>query len=83
MTTGHKHRHVTLREGGMPLRALRRPLLVLSDKHTEYVDRSRLVFGVRVSRKDHHDEFYLSALGILHALTGLTVVTSKRWTTGP
>lgn len=75
MTAGHRHRHIRVREGSLPYRVLRKPLLVLSDKHTAYVDRSRLVFGTRVSKADHHDEYTLSLLGILHGLTGLTIKT--------
>lgn len=73
MTTGHKHREVRVKRDGWPYRVLRKPLLVLSDKHTAYVDRSRLVFGVRTSTRDHHEEYTLSLLGVLHALTGLTL----------
>lgn len=76
MTEGHKHRVVTVKSFDVWwVRALRRPVLVLSDKHEAYVERSRLVFGVRVSKADHHDEFFLTPLGILHALFGIVLYT--------
>jgi hypothetical protein len=70
MTTGHKHRIVKVKRGGLTYRVLRKRLW-----HTlngPYVTRSMFVFG---PCPEHKHCWALSLLGILHTFTGLTVDT--------
>lgn len=77
MTAGHKHRTVKVFPGAHPItgtvvRLLRTPLYHTSD--IERVDRSRFVWGPCQPDKGQESAcWYLSTLGILHALTGLTL----------
>lgn len=72
MTAGHKHREIRVKRDGVVSRVLRYPLLRTRDR--EWVDKSILVFGTVDPPVYAGDEqFYLSALGILHGWTGLTL----------
>lgn len=66
MTDGHKHR--TVRVPGFVLWALTRPV-IWRTRNTAWADRSRLVF--KPGRRQ--GTWVLSPLGLLHALTGLTI----------
>jgi hypothetical protein len=69
-TRFHRHWHVTVRKQGRIYRWLRKPRLRTCDR--EYVERSRLVWGVH--EYPHGTIYVLTILGILHGLTGLTLV---------
>ena len=72
MTAGHKHRKIKVRADSLLVKALRFPLYHTCD--IERVDRSRLVWGPCTTSKGRESAcWYLSTLGILHALTGLTL----------
>jgi hypothetical protein len=71
MTPGHKHRYVTIRQGGLLYRVLRKPFLETTNR--TWVERSKMVFGVVDKTEHEHEHYTLSLLGILHGLTGLTL----------
>jgi hypothetical protein len=73
VTARHKHREVKVKPGGLVIRLLRKPLLTTT--RLDWVERSRMVFGV-VPHADHeHEHYTLSLLGICHGLFGLTLYT--------
>lgn len=80
MTAGHKHREVHVKRDGLAHRWLTVPSLVVT-RNLDWVDRSRLVFGpMRCPGGCHESGVYwrLSPLGVLHGLTGLTLVPETK-----
>ena len=71
MTTGHKHRHLKVKKGGLIFRVLRKPLWYTRD--VDRVDASPYPYGLSESRG-----YYLSLLGVLHRWTGLTLDTRSK-----
>lgn len=77
MTTGHKHRvltlHVESRTHMALHRVLRKPRFWTTD--IDRVDRSPYPYGRGgISADENTDRFYLSLLSILHRWTGLTLI---------
>ena len=75
MTTGHRHRTIRVKQQSVIRRLLTKPLLhTYSDARAE---RSRYVWGPCYQHGYRADGttycWTLSALGVLHALTGLTL----------
>jgi hypothetical protein len=68
MTQGHWHRHVSVRKGSRVYQFLRSPLF--TSTNLKRVENSRFVWG-----DCGGGLYYLSLLGILHPLTGLTIKT--------
>lgn len=86
MTAGHKHRHLLVKRNGLVRRVLTATVLTTTD--TEWVDRSRLVFGPvedtrREPRPPRPETYRLSLLGLLHGLFGLTLVIKPEEETKP
>lgn len=82
MTPGHKHRTIHMTEGRWLLHLLQTPLVVTADR--ERAEQSRWTWapgGVeRITGDGPHryvNTFALTPLGILHALTGLTIQTER------
>lgn len=84
MTTGHRHHLLVLRESSRLLRIGQYPLAKTRDRAK--AERSRWVWrqvvgviwptehGGQGLRTHDYPEFHLTPLGILHALTGLSVI---------
>ena len=81
MTTGHKHRIVTVRSGRvgrLVRRALSTPLVHRTD--LEQVDASPYPYGPCANEYHNNrgrDCYYLSLLSVLHRWTGLTLYYSE------
>lgn len=77
MTTGHKHRFIAAKRGGWIERILRTPLYVTTN--LDKVERSRFVYvETQLALGHEHDHcWYLSLLGVLHPLTGLSLVIDQ------
>jgi hypothetical protein len=73
MTQGHKHRMITVKAGGLVERVLRRPLFHC--RHLARVDASPYPYGPCPMSIEPVTCWTLSALGILHRWTGLTLYT--------
>ena len=71
MTSGHRHYHVRVTANGWIVYLLTRPTLLVVG--TKYADKSRMVFGPT----KRPDRWRLSPLGLLHAWTGLTLITKE------
>lgn len=77
MTTGHKHREITLKEHGIVLHLLQTPLARTADEAR--ANQSRWVWGETLERgwsggvAEYFPVYVLTPLSILHTLTGLTV----------
>lgn len=84
MTPGHRHRTLKVNPDGMALRILTRPLITLGREHLERVEASPYPYGVLIEGQrlrgnrlshlpDPREVYVLTALGILHRWTGLTL----------
>lgn len=74
MTSGHKHRIVSVKRDGLVHRVLKCQVFVTSD--LDRVDRSPYPYGPVADEGatgENSEEWYLSLLGILHRWTGLTL----------
>lgn len=72
MTTGHTHRVIHCKRGGLVHRLLTGPTIAVTN--TERATHSPLVWGPIGNPRDSEAERWrLSPLGLLHALTGLTL----------
>lgn len=86
MTAGHRHHLIVLRQSSRLLRWGQHPLVSTTDH--ERAENSRWtwreVFGEVISTEEvdgklntfHATQYDLTPLGILHALTGLTVIVA-------
>lgn len=71
-TRFHKHWTIPITAGSLLHRVLRKPLF--HSTNTEYVHKSRLVFGPCLKHNTAKGPcHYLSLLGLLHGLTGLVM----------
>lgn len=69
----HEHHTWRYTKDAWQVRLLCKPLIVVSERRLNWVERSRFVFGVRNQEGTQYNEYTLSLLGILHGLFGIVL----------